>query len=167
MTKSGNKWTETLIYSFEARTGCGRTSPQAGVIFDRHGNLFGTTASRRNYGYGTVFELTYLTDGTGQRPSSTTFKIRTTVRLPTAGLVLDGSGNLIWRHHLRRQRRRRNRVRAIADLGTPGLSHCSTAFPDSKAGMRPVRRLSLWTDSGNLYGTRIETAPTAREVSLS
>ena len=69
MTKSGNNWTETPIYSF---TGPDGQEPVGGVILDSNGNLFGTTVEGGLYGYGTVFELTYTSMVlAGQRPCFT------------------------------------------------------------------------------------------------
>ena len=39
MTKSGNDWTETPIYSFTGHDGA---YPYGGVVLDGNGNLFGT-----------------------------------------------------------------------------------------------------------------------------
>jgi uncharacterized repeat protein (TIGR03803 family) len=53
---SGNAmWTETILHSFDA-DGDGQ-QPQTGVVFDRRGNLIGTTAAGGSASYGTVFEL--------------------------------------------------------------------------------------------------------------
>ncbi|MEJ0049077.1 MAG: choice-of-anchor tandem repeat GloVer-containing protein [Rhodospirillales bacterium] len=57
--KSG--WEQKVLYSFDA-TNDGH-GPQTGVVFDKHGNLFGTTASGGTSAYGTVFELTKPTHG--------------------------------------------------------------------------------------------------------
>ena len=56
MTKSGNGWTESPIHSFLGPDGA---SPEAGVILDSNGNLFGTTVEGGLYGFGIIFELTY------------------------------------------------------------------------------------------------------------
>lgn len=45
---------EHLIYSFD---GSGGVGPQAGLIADRSGNLYGTTVTGGRFGGGTVFEL--------------------------------------------------------------------------------------------------------------
>ena len=53
--KSGGGWTEKILHDFEGADGY---YPQAGVIMDGKGNLFGTTYQGGTYGYGTVFEVT-------------------------------------------------------------------------------------------------------------
>src|ERR1022692_4730194 len=47
-------WTESVLHSFDGYDG---SSPQAGLIFDAAGNLYGT-AGGGAYGKGTVFKLT-------------------------------------------------------------------------------------------------------------
>jgi uncharacterized repeat protein (TIGR03803 family) len=50
----GGSWMETLLYTFTGQTDGGR--PEAGVVLDNGGNLFGTT-EMGGTGYGTVFEI--------------------------------------------------------------------------------------------------------------
>jgi uncharacterized repeat protein (TIGR03803 family) len=57
--------TEKVLYSFGDFLGDG-ANPEAGLIFDKEGNLYGTTVyvsdhGYGNIGYGTVFKLTFLT----------------------------------------------------------------------------------------------------------
>jgi uncharacterized repeat protein (TIGR03803 family) len=54
----GGSWTETVVHSF----GNGRdgSNPDAGLIMDASGNLYGTTNAGGTYGYGTVFEVTLV-----------------------------------------------------------------------------------------------------------
>ena len=52
---AGGGWTEKLLYSFgEALDG---SAPEAGLIFDAQGNLYGTTTAGGLHGLGTVFKL--------------------------------------------------------------------------------------------------------------
>ena len=48
-------WSQSDLYSFAG--GNDGSNPAAGVIFDKNGNLYGTTAYGGTDGYGTVFEL--------------------------------------------------------------------------------------------------------------
>ena len=53
----GGNWTETVLHSFNASGGDG-SFPEAGVVFDPSGNLYGVTYyGGGNYNAGTVFEL--------------------------------------------------------------------------------------------------------------
>lgn len=54
---SGAGWIEQVIYNFDPTNGEG-VGPASGVIFDRTGNLYGTTAQGGAYGCGDVYELT-------------------------------------------------------------------------------------------------------------
>lgn len=51
----GGTWTETVVHSFG--NGPDGSSPEAGLIMDASGNLYGTTNEGGTYGYGTVFEV--------------------------------------------------------------------------------------------------------------
>lgn len=55
--RSNGTWKETILHEFEsAEDG---SEPQAGLLLDSFGNLFGTTSvGGGRYGYGTVFEIT-------------------------------------------------------------------------------------------------------------
>ena len=51
-------WTETVLYNFQGATVKDGSGPQAGLIFDAKGALYGTTSSGGASGDGTVFKLT-------------------------------------------------------------------------------------------------------------
>ena len=79
---------ETVLYSFTGTGGDGAV-PEAGLVQDAQGNLYGTTVDGGAFGQGTVFKLdttgkeTVLYSFTGYDGSG-----------PEAGLVLDAQGNL-------------------------------------------------------------------------
>jgi uncharacterized repeat protein (TIGR03803 family) len=54
LTPSESGWTETVLHSF---TGSDGSLPTAGLVFDRVGNLYGTTVDGGANGDGVVFEL--------------------------------------------------------------------------------------------------------------
>lgn len=54
LVKGTKGWTQNVLGSFSAHTG---ENPYAGVVFDKAGNIFGTTSSAGFYGGGTVYEL--------------------------------------------------------------------------------------------------------------
>ncbi len=102
--KTGGGWTEKVLHSF----GCTLTDgevPDAPLIFDSKGNLFGTTEAGGIYdttyggasnGYGTVFELSPGSGGTWteQVLYSFSYLSRKDGFYPVAGLIMDSKGNL-------------------------------------------------------------------------
>ena len=54
----GGSWTFTVLYDFCSLTNCADgLQPKGGLIFDSHGNLYGTTSGGGANGAGAVFEL--------------------------------------------------------------------------------------------------------------
>ena len=82
---------ETVLYSFTGGTKGDGANPEAGLVQDTHGNLYGTTISGGAHGYGTVFEV----DTTGKETVLYSFTgANGDGGAPRAGLVLDMQGNL-------------------------------------------------------------------------
>jgi uncharacterized repeat protein (TIGR03803 family) len=54
---AGGSWIETILYEFGSSTTDG-VYPEAGLVRDASGNLYGTTHAGGVFGYGTVFEIT-------------------------------------------------------------------------------------------------------------
>jgi len=88
-------WTETVLYSFTG--GADGANPQAGLIFDQSGNLYGTTnfggSANCNLGCGAVFELTPKSSGWTESVLYS-FTGGADGGGPVASLIFDGSGNL-------------------------------------------------------------------------
>src|SRR5579864_5296141 len=82
---------ETTIISFDGKDGNG---PYAGLIFDKAGNLYGTTMSGGSTPAGTVFELSPNGDGTWTESVPYSFRDGRDGNSPMAGLVFDRAGNL-------------------------------------------------------------------------
>jgi uncharacterized repeat protein (TIGR03803 family) len=55
LTPSGSAWTETILHNF--KTGVDGERPEAGVILDASGNLYGTTLFGGTFDDGAVFEI--------------------------------------------------------------------------------------------------------------
>jgi uncharacterized repeat protein (TIGR03803 family) len=85
------KWELTTLYSFE---NFGGVYPESGVIFDRSGNLYGTTSEGGPYDAGTVFELMPGSGGTWTETELHSFGNGRDGSTPDAGLIVDASGNL-------------------------------------------------------------------------
>jgi uncharacterized repeat protein (TIGR03803 family) len=89
---TGGKWDETVLFSFSGAGG-----PYAGVIFDKEGNLYGTTSTM--YGAcgfgGTVFEL--KADANQRWTETVLHSFQSNGKdgyCPTASLIFDPEGNL-------------------------------------------------------------------------
>lgn len=89
---SGGTWTEKLIHIFTLN-GRDGYEPRAALIFDKAGNLYGTTSFGGHYGDGTVFELSPNANGTWTETILHHFSGKDGL-LPEARLVFDKAGNL-------------------------------------------------------------------------
>jgi len=91
---------EQVLYSF-ARSSSGGQNPVAGLIFDKAGNLYGTTeyggsgtcTTPQTTGCGTVFELSPQSGGGWTEAVLYNFQNEGGIN-PRAGLVIDSAGNL-------------------------------------------------------------------------
>ena len=82
--------TESVLYSFTGGTADG-SDPNGGLLMDGAGNLYGTTSAGGARDLGTVFEIS----ASGTESVLYSFVGGTTDgSSPTAGLILDGAGNL-------------------------------------------------------------------------
>jgi uncharacterized repeat protein (TIGR03803 family) len=89
LTKSGNSWTESVLYSFTGGNDGG--SPFSGVIFDSAGNLYGTAYYGGDISAGTVYELS--PSGSGWTEKTLT-DFSGGGGFPVGGLTFDQQGNL-------------------------------------------------------------------------
>jgi uncharacterized repeat protein (TIGR03803 family) len=85
-------WKENVLHNFQSN-GKDGFLPNAGLIFDAVGNLYGTTVGGGTHGYGTVFELA-LTDGRWkERPLHSFNENGSDGYYPDAGLILDSASS--------------------------------------------------------------------------
>jgi uncharacterized repeat protein (TIGR03803 family) len=91
--KSG-EWKETILHGFSGYNDKGY-DPESSLIFDRKGNLYGTTyVSARGALRGDVFKLSSRKSGRWSLDILHGFKGVPDGVLPATGLVFDGAGNL-------------------------------------------------------------------------
>jgi hypothetical protein len=153
LTPGSGGYTETTLYSFTGNSD--GAYPEASLVVDNSGNLYGTTsgynfATNEQVGNGSVFELT---PGSGGYTETTlwSFSGGTDGALPFGNLVIDGNGNLF------------GTTFDGGDYGagdvyelTPGgggfTFNTLYSFTGGNDGSDPEAALSL-DDNGNLYGT--------------
>ncbi len=93
---SSGTWTEQVLYSFTGCTGATQdgSQPFGGLVFDKKGNLYGTTLNGGNSFAGTVFELSPESNGTWTEKVLYNFTGGIDGGYPEFGLTLDAVGNL-------------------------------------------------------------------------
>ena len=143
--------TETVLHSFCQQMGCpDGYYPQAGLVMDTNGNLYGTTLYNGAYGGGTVFKIS--SDGT-----ATTFYNFCTAtgckngRYPQAGLILDTNGNLYGTTY-GGGAHGQGTVFELSPSGAETVRHSFCARTGCPDGSHPRADLVMDT-AGNLYGT--------------
>jgi uncharacterized repeat protein (TIGR03803 family) len=89
----GGGWTEKVLDRFTLDNS-GAAEPLAGVVFDRTGNLFGTTLGGGDSGSGTIFELTPRSNGKWMERVLYRFRYGDDGGGPQSSLVFDSKGDL-------------------------------------------------------------------------
>jgi len=84
--------TEKVLYSFSG--GADGKLPEAGLIFDTGGNLYGTTFEGGSAGFGSVFKLSPNPGGTWSESVIYSFQLGSGGTGPIGSLVIDHAGNL-------------------------------------------------------------------------
>jgi uncharacterized repeat protein (TIGR03803 family) len=141
LSKSG---VETVLHSFGNREADGQT-PEAGLISDADGNLYGTTVyGGGNPGSGTVFKVSK----TGKEKVLYTFTGGADGSLPVAGVIRDEQGNLYGTT----ERGGDFGPGTVFKVDTSGKETVLYSFTGGSDGASPYAGLIL-DASGNLYGT--------------
>jgi uncharacterized repeat protein (TIGR03803 family) len=90
---SNGKWIERVLHNFT--NGKDGMFPDTTLVFDKAGNLYGTTYQGGRYGLGTVFELSPSSDGKWTERLLRSFNNNGKDGYePSAGLIVDANGNL-------------------------------------------------------------------------
>ncbi|MBU6296225.1 MAG: PEP-CTERM sorting domain-containing protein [Planctomycetes bacterium] len=147
----GGGYSYSSLFDFNGTNG---STPQAGVIIDSAGNIFGTTAGGGANGRGTVYRLS--DNGAGGYAHTILFNFTNTPatgRAPAATLMADANGHLYGTTTLGGASPAIGNVFRLANDGAGNYTHSTLhSFTVPTAGTG--RRSSLIVDAGgNLYGT--------------
>jgi uncharacterized repeat protein (TIGR03803 family) len=125
------EWTETVLHSFTGIIYVASSdggSPQAGLITDSKGNLFGTTYAGGASGVGTVFELSPPATAGGAWTEAVLSSFNyarcqvdstgSTGALCRTGHIVEADGDLHRRSNWKDPARRRSAFRSGGDCGT-------------------------------------------------
>ena len=146
----GSPWTESVIHSFHQRA----LGPQAGVIFDSSGNLYGTTLYGGISDVGAVFELSppAIGENVWTKRNITSFD-GANGSAPFANLIFDAEGNLYGTTNTGGA----SNVGSVFELSPPiggGSTWTETILFSfgGVSGAGPTASL-VFDAAGNLYGT--------------
>jgi uncharacterized repeat protein (TIGR03803 family) len=153
-------WTEHVLYRFCSLTNCTDGSePQAELIFDQAGNLYGTTVEGGAQGYGgTVFQLTPNQNGGWTESVLYSFCSLASCadgKAPFAGLIFDQAGNLYGTTVGGGGRYAGNVFQLTPNQNggwTEHILHSFCSRTNCTDGSEPVAEL-IFDQAGNLYGT--------------
>ncbi len=96
-TAAGGTWTGTMLYAFKGENNGDGANPYGTLIFDKQGNLYGTTQAGGTNNSGTVFELSPPTTAGGSWTESVLYIFPgdgSQGVWPEGNLVFDAQGNL-------------------------------------------------------------------------
>jgi uncharacterized repeat protein (TIGR03803 family) len=145
--KTVGPWEETVLYRFGVDGG---SNPDYGdVVFDKNGNLYGTTRNGGAYWQGTVYELT-TNGGIWTEKVLYSFAGSPDGASPLSGPVFDQAGNLYgttsaggangW-----------GTLYQLSPSGSGWIETILDSFQNGSAGLTPTAGV-IFDPSGNLYG---------------
>jgi len=148
--KDDTTWTQTTLYSFTG--GNDGANPQAGLMMDAKGNLYGTTYSGGATGNGVVFELArHKSKGTWTYHTLWGFTGGNDGGVPAGSLTMDSAGNLYGTT----TQGGTGVVGTVFELSPNGKKWSESVlynFTGNNDGGEPMGNVLLGKD-GNLYGT--------------
>jgi uncharacterized repeat protein (TIGR03803 family) len=143
---SDGTWNESVLYDFTASSdGC---AVAGGVVFDKSGNLFGTTTGCGAFGLGNVFELSPNSSGGWTESVLYSFN-GCCPNNPSGPLIVDSAGNLYGTGPNPDDGYIYQLAKGSDGRWTENIIY---AFPDIQHGEGPAGGL-IADKNGNLYGT--------------
>jgi uncharacterized repeat protein (TIGR03803 family) len=144
-------WKTSVLYDFKGTPDA--ANPYGGLIFDKGGNLYGTTYFGGTLGMGAIFQLTPGRNGTWQENILYSFQGGTDGSFPTTTLVFNAGASLVGTTS--------SGGRPSCDCGTVFKLTLTRGiwkekivhlFGEGRDGSSPIYGLTL-DQRGNLYGT--------------
>jgi uncharacterized repeat protein (TIGR03803 family) len=155
LSPSSGGWKETVLYSFDGNSGA---EPEAGLVMDSAGNLYGTTVAGGSTtcggGCGTVYELA-STNGGWSEHVLTTFSDGKEGSFPRGKLVFDAAGNLYGTTQNVHDYYGYGLVFELMPSGSGWKEVVLHTFSEENDGNTPIGELTF-DAAGNLYGTTEE-----------
>jgi uncharacterized repeat protein (TIGR03803 family) len=150
LTPNGTGWTESTVYQFRGNTD--GWMPKGNLVFDKAGNIYGTTQSGGSaLYYGTVFKLTHQPDGSWTESLLYSFYYGASGCIPS-GIVADANDNIFGVAQLCGGRVLWGTIWEISKAGVFSVIH---TFEDNFIdGGYPNTGLAI-DQAGNLYGGTI------------
>jgi uncharacterized repeat protein (TIGR03803 family) len=156
LVKGNTGYTQQVLHSFAGGPTDG-AAPEAGLIADSSGNLFGTTDSGGANGYGTVFELVKGSSGYTERVLYSFQGGTTDGESPVAGLIEDKAGNLFGTTEFGGPSALGGTVFELVNNGGTYTERV-LSFLDNTIGYFPVAGL-VADAAGNLFGSTSAGGP--------
>lgn len=147
--KLGGGWNYQIIHYFDGLKG---STPEAGLILDSAGNLYGTTGSGGAFGSGVVFELSRSGDKWTEKVLHNFGVHKNDLARPRGTLTFDGSGNLYGTGLWGGKSLSYGGVFQLKRSGTTWQERVIHNFTGGSDGGNPSANL-IWDSAGNLYGT--------------
>jgi uncharacterized repeat protein (TIGR03803 family) len=150
---SSGGWTRTVLHKLQGGITDGYR-PEAGLVIDASGNLYGTTAYGGTHSDGTVFELSPASGGGWQETVLYSFATNAVDGVvPLSGLALDPSGNLYGTTFLSSGGQGAV-FRLSPSSGGAWTESLIYNFLGGSDGANPLAGVIL-DSAGNLYGTTV------------
>jgi uncharacterized repeat protein (TIGR03803 family) len=147
---SSGTWTETVLYSFTKSAQNGG-NPQAGLLLDPSGNLYGTDAGTTQQN-AAVFKLAPNGDGTWTESTIHTFSHVGDGSDPRSGLVEDSAGNLYGTTYVGGSHGAGTVYKLTPNANGGWDEHIVYSFTGGADGNAPLGGAIL-DQAGHIYGT--------------
>lgn len=148
---AGGGYAETILYTFSG--GGDGAAPEAGLIMDGAGNLYGTTSGSLNSSdFGAVFKLMPAAGGGYTEQTLHVFTAASDGAVPAGGLIMDSAGNLYGTTRLGSGNSGIGLGTVFKVSSSGGNYSVLYSFTGGIDGEQPVNGLVV-DSAGNLYGT--------------